>query len=69
MVFLGHIISGEGIRVDTQKIEAVQSWSISTSPTDTKSFLGLVGYYRRFVEKYSPICSPFTKLTQKKFKF
>ncbi|WMV41359.1 hypothetical protein MTR67_034744 [Solanum verrucosum] len=46
-------VSGEGIKVDTQKIEAVQNWPRPTSSTDIKSFLGLAGYYRRFVEGFS----------------
>ncbi|KAH0775071.1 hypothetical protein KY290_012208 [Solanum tuberosum] len=66
---LGHIISGDGIRVDTQKIEAVQNWPRPISPTDIRSFLGLVGYYRRFVEGFSSISSPLMKLTQKTVKF
>ena len=61
---LGHVVCGEGIKVDTQKIEAVQSWPSSTSPTDIRSLLGLAGYYRRFVEGFSSISSPLTKLTQ-----
>ncbi|KAH0658205.1 hypothetical protein KY289_026953 [Solanum tuberosum] len=48
VAFLGHIVSIDGIRVDTQKIDAVQSWPRPISPTDIRSFLGLVGYYRRF---------------------
>ncbi|WMV50744.1 hypothetical protein MTR67_044129, partial [Solanum verrucosum] len=47
---LGHIVSGEGIKVDTQKIEAVQNWPRPTSPTDIRSFLGLAGYYKRWSE-------------------
>ncbi|KAH0722564.1 hypothetical protein KY290_005215 [Solanum tuberosum] len=55
VVFLGYIISGDGIRVDTQKIEAVQNWPRPTSPTDIRSFLGLAGYYRSLSEKLSGI--------------
>ncbi|KAH0633253.1 hypothetical protein KY284_036039 [Solanum tuberosum] len=50
VAFMGHIISGDRIRVDTQKIETVQSWPRPTSPTDIRSFLGLAGYYRSFQE-------------------
>ncbi|KAH0670582.1 hypothetical protein KY290_025996 [Solanum tuberosum] len=46
VAFLGHIVSSDGIRVDTQKIEAVQSWPRPISPTDIRSFLGMAGYYR-----------------------
>ncbi|WMV08664.1 hypothetical protein MTR67_002049 [Solanum verrucosum] len=69
VAFLGHILFGEGIRVDTQKIEAVQNCPRPTSPTDRRSFLGLDGYYRRFIEGFSSISSPLTKLTQKTAKF
>ena len=69
MAFLGHIVSGDGIRVDTQKIKAVQNWPRPTSPTDIRSFFSLAGYYRRFVEGFSSISSPLTKLTQKTVKF
>ncbi|XP_070042776.1 uncharacterized protein [Nicotiana tomentosiformis] len=63
--FLGHIISGEGIGVDTQKIEAVKTWPRPTTPMEVHSFLGLTGYYRRFVEGFSSLSTPLTKLTQK----
>ncbi|WMV45713.1 hypothetical protein MTR67_039098 [Solanum verrucosum] len=69
MAFLGHIVSDEGIRVDNQKIEAVKNWPRSTTPTEIRIFLGLVGYYRRFVEGFSSIASPLTKLTYKETKF
>ncbi|KAH0655313.1 hypothetical protein KY285_030195 [Solanum tuberosum] len=69
VAFLGHIVSSEGIRVDSQKIEAVKQWPRPTSPTNIRSFLGLAGYYRRFMEGFSSIASPLTKLTQKKVKF
>ncbi|WMV18643.1 hypothetical protein MTR67_012028 [Solanum verrucosum] len=67
--FLGHIMSSEGIQVDSQKIEVVKQWPSRTSPIDIRSFLGFVGYYRRFVKGFSSIASPLTKLTQKKVKF
>ncbi|XP_070017940.1 uncharacterized mitochondrial protein AtMg00860-like [Nicotiana sylvestris] len=66
---LGHIISGEGILVDTQKIEAVKTWPKPTTPTKVRSFLGLAGYYRRFVEGFPSLSAPLTKLTQKGAKF
>ncbi|KAH0661922.1 hypothetical protein KY284_026853 [Solanum tuberosum] len=69
VAFLGHIVSGDGIKVDTLKIEAVQNWTRPTSPTDIRSLLGLADYYKRFVEGFLSISSPLTKLTQKIVKF
>uniref|UniRef100_A0A1U7YRA6 Uncharacterized protein LOC104247112 n=2 Tax=Nicotiana sylvestris TaxID=4096 RepID=A0A1U7YRA6_NICSY len=69
VAFLGHVISDEGISVDTQKIDAVKNWPRPTTPSEVRSFLGLAGYYRRFVEGFSSISSPLTKLTQKATKF
>jgi len=65
VAFLGHIVSGEGIMVDPKMIEAVHNWHRPTSAIEIRSFLGLAGYYRRFVEGFSSIATPFTKLTQK----
>ena len=67
--FLGHIVSSEGIRVDSQKIEAVKPLTGPTSATDSRIFLGLESYYRRFVEVFSSIASPLTRLTMKMVKF
>ena len=69
VAFLGHIVSSEGIRLDSQKIEVVKQWPIPTSATDIRSFLGLADYYRRFVEGFSSIASSLTRLTQKMVKF
>ncbi|XP_048131619.1 uncharacterized protein LOC125314168 [Rhodamnia argentea] len=69
VAFLGHVISGEGIAVDPSKIEAIMDWPRPTTITEIKSFLGLVGYYRRFVEKFSAIASPMTKLLKKDVKY
>ncbi|XP_075077297.1 uncharacterized protein LOC107789900 [Nicotiana tabacum] len=67
--FLGHVITGDGIKVDGQKIEAVITWPRPLNPTEVHSFLGLAGYYRRFVEGFSSISAPLTKLTHKGAKF
>lgn len=67
--FLGHAISSEGIKVDPQKIEAAKNCPRLTTPTKIRSFLGLDDYYRRFVEGFSFLTSPLTKLTQKAAKF
>ena len=63
--FLGHIVSTEGIRVDPVKIEAVVNWKSPQSVTEVRSFLGLAGYYRRFVKGFSVIASSLTKLLRK----
>lgn len=62
-VFLGHVISGEGMSIDPSKVEAVNSWTQPTNPSDVRSFMGLVGYYRRFVERFSKVASSLKKLT------
>ena len=69
MVFLGHVISKDGIQVDPKKVEAVIDWPRSTTVTEVRSFLGLAGYYRRFVKDFSKIAAPLTRLTQKNIKF
>ncbi|GJZ12183.1 putative reverse transcriptase domain-containing protein [Tanacetum coccineum] len=67
--FLGHVIDSEGIHVDPAKIESIKDWTSPKSPTEIRQFLGLVGYYRRFIEGFSKIAKPMTKLTQKKIQF
>nr|GFB27501.1 transposon Tf2-9 polyprotein [Tanacetum cinerariifolium] len=67
--FLGHVIDRQGIHVDPAKIKSVKDWASPKSPTEIRQFLGLAGYYRRFIEGFSKIAKPMTKLTQKKVKF
>ena len=62
-------MSAEGIRVDLAKIEAVVNWKPLQRVTEVRSFLGLVGYYRRFVKGFSVIASPLTKLLRKSVRF
>ena len=69
VAFLGHVISGKGISVDPKKIEVVVEWEVPTNVTEVRSFLGMAGYYRRFVEGFSRIAQPLTKLTKKNMKF
>nr|GFA71467.1 putative reverse transcriptase domain-containing protein [Tanacetum cinerariifolium] len=67
--YLGHVIDSEGIHVDPMKIEAIKDWESPKTPTEIRQFLGLAGYYRRFIEGFSKIARPMTKLTQKSVKF
>lgn len=67
--FLGHIVSGDGIAVDPEKIRAVVDWPRPTTVTEIRSFLGLAGYYRRFIEGFATLSSPMTKLTRKDARF
>jgi hypothetical protein len=69
VAFLGHIISKGGISVDPSKIEDVLSWNAPTSVGDIRSFLGLAGYYRRFIEGFSKISKLITELLKKDKKF
>ncbi|KAJ9562454.1 hypothetical protein OSB04_007614 [Centaurea solstitialis] len=66
---LGHMISGEGVSVDPTKIEAVQNWEQPRNASEIRSFLGLAGYYRRFIKDFSKIYVPLTSLTRKDVKF
>nr|GEZ52010.1 putative reverse transcriptase domain-containing protein [Tanacetum cinerariifolium] len=67
--FLGYVIDSQGIHIDPTKIESVKDWASPKSPTEIRQFLGLAGYYRRFIEGFSKIAKPMTKLTQKKVMF
>nr|GEW16393.1 putative reverse transcriptase domain-containing protein [Tanacetum cinerariifolium] len=67
--FLGHVIDCSDVHVDPAKIEAIKSWAAPTTPTEVRKFLGLAGYYRRFIEGFSLISKPLTKLTQKNKKY
>ncbi|GJY73912.1 reverse transcriptase domain-containing protein [Tanacetum coccineum] len=63
--FLGHVIDCRGIHVDPAKIESIKDWASPKTPTEICQFLGLAGYYRRFIEGFSKIAKSMTKLTQK----
>ncbi|GJY46554.1 putative reverse transcriptase domain-containing protein [Tanacetum coccineum] len=67
--FLSHVIDSKGIHVDPAKIESIKDWASPKTPTEICQFLGLAGYYRRFIEGFSKIAKPMTKLTQKGIKF
>jgi hypothetical protein len=63
--FLGHIISNGGISVDPAIVKEIMEWSVPTTVTEIWSFLGLAGYYRRFIEGFSKIAKPMTSLLEK----
>nr|GFA05897.1 putative reverse transcriptase domain-containing protein [Tanacetum cinerariifolium] len=67
--FLGHLIDRQGLHVDPTKIEAVKNWASPTTPTEIYQFLGLIGYYRRFIKDFSKIAKSLTILTHKDKKF
>jgi ribonuclease HI len=67
--FLGHVITSGGIEVDPGKVRDVLNWEPPTTVSEIQSFLGLVGYYRRFIEGFSKIVKPLTSLLEKDKKF
>lgn len=67
--FSGHVISKDGLAVDPAMTEVVVNWKSSKNVFEIQSFLGLAGYYRRFVERFSTIAAPITKLTRKSTSF
>ncbi|XP_073273315.1 uncharacterized protein [Primulina huaijiensis] len=69
VVFLGHIISLDGVEVDPIKVEAVREWPVPKSVTEIRSFLGVAGYYRKFIHGFSSIAVPLTALAKKNVKF
>ena len=69
VAFLGHIVNKDGLSVDPEKIAAITEWQRPRNVTEVRSFLRLAGYYRRFVEGFSRLSIPLTRLTQKNVKF
>ncbi|GJR84695.1 putative reverse transcriptase domain-containing protein [Tanacetum coccineum] len=67
--FLGHVIDSQGIQMDPAKIESIKDWASPKTLTEIRQFLGLVGYFRRFIEGLSKVAKPMTKLMQKKVAF
>ncbi|GKG02471.1 hypothetical protein Tco_0310107, partial [Tanacetum coccineum] len=67
--FLGHAIDRSGVHVDPAKIKAIKSWAAPTTPTKVRQFLGLAGNGMRFIEGFSLISKPLTKLTKKNKKY
>ncbi|GJX84420.1 putative reverse transcriptase domain-containing protein [Tanacetum coccineum] len=67
--FIDHVIDSQGIHVDPAKIKSIKDWASPKISMEIRQFLGLAGYYRRFIEGFSKIAKPMTKLTQKKVAF
>jgi len=63
--FLGHVVNEKGIHVDPAKVESIQNWPTPKTPSEIHQFLGLAGYYRRFIEGFSKVAQPLTTLTHK----
>jgi hypothetical protein len=69
VAFLGHVISAGGVSVNPGKVKDVLNWMPPTTTSEIQSFLGLVGYYRRFIKDFSKIAKPMTKLLEKNTAF
>ena len=67
--FLEHVVSASGVSMDPKKVKEVMSWEIPKLIFEIRSFLGLVGYYRRLIEDFSQLAAPMTRLTRKGVKF
>ena len=67
--FLRQVVLPSGVSVDLEKVEAVMSWERPKLVFEIRSFLGLAGYYRRFIEDFSRLAAPMTRLTRKEVKF
>ncbi|KAM0018968.1 putative nucleotidyltransferase, Ribonuclease H [Helianthus debilis subsp. tardiflorus] len=63
--FLGHVVNKDGIHVDPSKVDSIKNWPAPRTPKEIRQFLGLAGYYRRFIKDFSKIAQPLTLLTQK----
>ena len=67
--FLGHVVLTSGVSVDPEKVKAIMSWERPKSVLEIRNFLGLVGYYRRFIKDFSRLVALMTRLTRKGVKF
>ena len=69
IVFLGHVVSKDGVQPDQSKIKAITEWESPRNMTEVQSFLGLMGYYQRFMRNFSVIAKPLTNLLMKNIPF
>ena len=69
MKFLGHMVSTFGVSVDPEKVEAVMNWERPKSIFEIQNFLGLAGYYKRFIEDFSQLVAPMTRVPRNEVKF
>ena len=67
--YLGHIISKQGLVVDPEKIKSIREWHVPVDVSSVRAFMGIVGYYRRFVERFSALAYPITSLQRNGTKF
>ena len=65
LLYIGHVIYQEGVKVDPEKIKAILEWASPRNLTELRGFIGLCNYYRRFVKGYSRYTAPLTDLTKK----
>ena len=66
---MGHIIFEEGIVVDPEKVQAIREWPVPRNVAEVRSFMGLAGYYTRFIARFSKLAHPITSLQRKEKKF
>ena len=62
---MGHVVSDEGLSPDPAKVQAVRDWKVPETITDIRNFLGLAGYYHKFIPQFAKIAAPLTNLTRK----